>query len=99
MFDAPGQAQIKTSFFEHIQYLFLFRVGGSGIAVGALFEQPSHVVAVDQGDTTATAGLSMVLAGMRCAVFCLHLEVPVGDVFKTMKVGHNMPERAAGARN
>jgi hypothetical protein len=59
-----------------------------GIAVSTLFEQPSHVVAVNQGDTATTAGLSMVLAGMRCAVFILHLGIPVGDVFKTKKVGH-----------
>ena len=59
-----------------------------GIAVGALFEQPSHVIAVDQGNTATTAGLSMVLAGMRCAVFILHEGIPVGDVFKTKEVGH-----------
>jgi hypothetical protein len=30
----------------------------------------------------------MVLAGMHCAVFILHLGIPVGDVFKTKEVGH-----------
>ena len=76
----PLHIQCQTCLFQSLhqsgnQSLSVIGLGfglGIGIGVCALLEQPSHVIAVYQGNAATTAGLCMVLARMRGAVFVLH---------------------------